>query len=175
MSYRLKDVPSYEETRKMLERVPSLEYRALFCLMYACGARVGETVQIRNQDCNAEDFQGKTVFLVKIFTEKNPKQKNRICPINCVKEFWLVKPIVDFLEHKGGVLFPYSTRWVNMLSHKLFGFNPHNLRHFRVTHLLADGWPEGKVIQYFGWSNSKPVQIYSHLRWKDLLTQVVGS
>lgn len=174
MSYKLKDFPTYEQIKGMIERVQGLQHRALFCIMYGTGCRVGELVKIRAQDCTLEEINGQTVFLVKIFTEKNPRQKTRICPINCVKEYWIVKPIADYVGGmEKGLLFDYSTRWVNMLSHKLFAFNPHNFRHFRFTH-FGTKIPKPIAKQFFGWATDQPMQIYDHLGWRDTIPYILG-
>lgn len=174
MSYKLKDFPTYEQIKAMIENVQGLQYRALFSIMYGTGCRVGELVQIRAQDCYLEDVKGQTVFLVKIFTEKNRKQKMRICPINCEKEYWIVKPIADYIgSREKGLLFDYSTRWVNMLCHKLFGWNPHNLRHARYTH-FGTKLPKPIAKQFFGWASDKPMETYDHLKWEDTIPYILA-
>lgn len=174
MSYKIKDFPTYEQIKGMIQRVQGLQHRALFCLMYGTGCRVGELVKIRAQDCYLQEVQGKKVLLIKIFTEKNPKQKTRVCPINCEKENWIVTPIADYIGDKEkGLLFDYSTRWVNNLSNKAFGFGPHNFRHIRYTH-FGTKLPKPIAKQFFGWASDKPMEVYDHLKWEDTIPYILA-
>jgi integrase len=168
------DLPNYDETKTMIQRLTGLEYKALFSLFYATGCRVGEINQIKQKHCSFEEIEGKEVFLIKIFTEKNKIQRIRICPINPVKEDWLVDAIERHcsLKPPEKLLFSYSTRWINKLSHQKFGFNPHRFRHIRATHLMRDGWTNSQLKQFFGWASDKPLNVYSHLNWQDLIPKV---
>lgn len=170
------DLPSYAEMQAFFQRLMGIEHRALFSLFYATGCRVGEINQIKQKHCSFEQIEDKEVFLIKIFTEKNKIQKVRICPINPIKENWLVDGIDKYCSLKipEQLLFNYTTRWINKLTHKTFGFNPHRFRHIRATHLMRDGWTNSQLKQFFGWSSDKPLNVYGHMNWKDLIPVIMG-
>lgn len=55
-----------------------------------------------------------------------------------------------------------------------FSLYPHYLRHCRLTHMAQIyGFDEMKLMQFAGWSSTKPAAIYVHYNWIDLAKWMV--
>ncbi len=165
-----------EEIEKLLNFKPNtaLEYRnkAMIELMYACGLRVSEMVNLEINDINLTDNY------VRIFGKG---KKERIVPIadvttNILKEYLTI--------YRNGLLKGYLTDKVFISSYgkgitrqgffKILkeiakergiekNFSPHTLRHSFATHLLEHGADLRSIGEMLGHENIKTTQIYTHL------------
>lgn len=165
-----------EEIEKLLDFKPNtaLEYRnkAMIELMYACGLRVSEMVNLEINDINLTDNY------VRIFGKGN---KERIVPMadvttNILKEYLNL--------YRNSLLKGYLTDKVFISSYgkgitrqgffKILkeiakergiekNFSPHTLRHSFATHLLEHGADLRSIGEMLGHENIKTTQIYTHL------------
>lgn len=165
-----------EEIEKLLNFKPNtaLEYRnkAMIELMYACGLRVSEMVNLEINDINLTDNY------VRIFGKG---KKERIVPIadvttNILKEYLTI--------YRNSLLKGYLTDKVFISSYgkgitrqgffKILkeiakergiekNFSPHTLRHSFATHLLEHGADLRSIGEMLGHENIKTTQIYTHL------------
>ena len=165
-----------EEIEKLLNFKPNtaLEHRnkSMIELMYACGLRVSELVNLEVNDINLTDNY------VRIFGKG---KKERIVPMadittNILKEYITV--------YRGALLKGYLTDKVFISSYgkgitrqgffKILkeiakergiekNFSPHTLRHSFATHLLEHGADLRSIGEMLGHENIKTTQIYTHL------------
>ncbi len=145
--------------------------RMLFTLMYACGLRVSEAVQLTWSQI---DMQERLVFI------RGKGKKERIVPFykGLEKElqtyrlrYWETvvsneQPYV-FLNQRGK---PMSTRGVQYIMQKHadeigmhMNVHPHMLRHSFATHLLDNGADIRIVQELLGHSSLSTTQIYTHI------------
>lgn len=155
---------------------------ALFELLYGCGLRVSELVELEIPNIRSD---------ADLLTIKGKGNKERIVPINPSAKEALMDYIETsrkvllsksnsgtrkvFLNHRGN---PLTTRGVadilnRMIEHAsgVTKITPHMLRHSFATHLLNHGADIRSVQALLGHENLSTTQIYTHVS-KEKLKQV---
>lgn len=166
--------------------------RALFYTLYLSACRVTEALHLKSGDI--EDREDHIVFhLVNL---KNRNRKFKDVPVPKGLSVWEDKMIKVVLEHQdnivpGAKLFPFSR---HVAYHRLYDhifyhtraydprtgeykiiekpFNPHLLRHARLTHLVTlygFGAHVPELKNLAGWSNLIPAEAYIHLDTRSVL------
>lgn len=166
---------TYEETVARLLAIPRSRERALFCLMYLTGARVSELNKVRHKDISEEEIDGKVFVLVTLFTEKNKLQKERIVPIYIEQEKTLLDAVTTYTAYsKCEFLFGHNRTTIFKWCKKYLGFNPHRLRHLRLTHLVTEkNFTEHSLTHFAGWSDPRPSKAYVHLDYRDMARKML--
>jgi len=166
-------IASEEEIDRLLNSIPitdplSLRDWAMFELIYSCGLRVSEVIQIQ-----LADYQGDSLTVL------GKRGKMRVIPVGDVAQkkvsFYLRKarPFLSpkknqtlFLGRRGNAL----TR--QAVSKRLEGYaiqaglpfiHVHSLRHCFATHLLRGGADLRIVQELLGHSDIQTTQIYTHV------------
>jgi len=162
--------------------------RALFCLLYLTGARIGEVARrLKKKDFEAIKLRDSQFLVVDVYTEKNRKHPNRRVPISMEREKDLIKYVLEYLERlkDEDVLFPFTIqrawqivskiliKYKKVSKNKFLNAN-HFLRHCRLTHLVINyDFTDQDLVKYCGWTNSIPATTYSHLRFKDIARKML--
>jgi integrase/recombinase XerD len=149
-----------------------LRDRAMLELLYACGLRVSELVNLDMSQLNL------SAGVVKVFGKGS---KERLVPIGEVAQNWLQKYIKQARPQllkvaASGVLFPSNrgqhmtrqTFWYRIKQHGLTAgiqkpLSPHVLRHAFATHLLNHGADLRVIQMLLGHSDLSTTQIYTHV------------
>ena len=176
MEKRLPKFLSMDEVTKLIESVNgdfkySIRDKAILELLYGCGLRVSELLNLRKED----------VFLREDFIRvKGKGSKERIIPLGNEAKKALIKYITEerpTLDKKKSS-FLFLTRRGNKLSRmglwKRFqqylvksgiakNCTPHTLRHSFATHLLQRGASLRTVQLLLGHSDISTTQIYTHV------------
>ncbi|MEG0468599.1 tyrosine recombinase XerC [Amedibacillus sp. YH-ame10] len=155
-----------------LDEMEGLRNRALFELMYACGLRVSEVVNLQLQDI---DFHDQILRVV------GKGDKQRLVPfyhtagnlvlqyIDHVRGVWVKQESHSyvFVNTRGTQL---TTRGVQYLMDKAaqecnlhVHIHPHMFRHSFATHLLDNGADLRVVQELLGHSSLSTTQIYVHV------------
>jgi len=175
---KLPDVLSYEEIRGLLEVIKpedfyTLRDRALFELLYACGLRVSEIINLTRK--NIYEDQG----IVRIMGKG---RKERLVPVGEVALYWVRRYEHDarphfavpgktkdgvFLNNRGTTLSRMGV-WRKLQEYvKMAGIekkvSPHTFRHSFATHLLEGGADLRAVQEMLGHADISTTQIYTHL------------
>ncbi len=155
-----------------LQKDAGIRDRALFELMYACGLRVSEVVNLKLQDI---DFQDQIVRIL------GKGEKERIVPFYDIAKEMLVKYIREtrpkwmgkekhdfvFINQRGkpltsrGVQYRMQEACKNCDLH--IHVHPHMFRHSFATHLLDNGADLRVVQELLGHSSLSTTQIYVHV------------
>ncbi len=176
ISKKLPNTLNEEEINKLLDFKPNdaKQYRnkAMIELMYACGLRVSELVNLEINDVNLKDNY------VRVFGKG---KKERIVPMASVTTSILDEYINVY---RSSLLKGYLTDKVFISSYgkgitrqgffKILksiakengikkDFSPHTLRHSFATHLLEHGADLRSISEMLGHENIKTTQIYTHL------------
>ncbi len=170
---------SYAQVKKALE-ISNPRDRAIMEVLYSCGLRTSELVNLRISDIDLNRDEVKV---------KGKGNKQRIVPVgkpakNAILNYLKVRHNPDkhkavgsdvpelFLNYRGGSL---STRSVQNIVRKYLvklaratGTNPHILRHSFATHLLENGADLRAVQELLGHASLSTVQIYTHMTSKRL-------
>lgn len=170
---------SYAQVEKAME-ISNPRDRAIMEVLYSCGLRASELVNLRISDIDLNRDEVKV---------KGKGNKQRIVPIgkpakDAILNYLKVRHNPDkhktvgsdvpelFLNYRGGSL---STRSVQNIVRKYLvklaqatGTNPHILRHSFATHLLENGADLRAVQELLGHASLSTVQIYTHMTSKRL-------
>ena len=168
----LPNVLSKAEVKMILEAHVNLKHKMMLCLIYSCGLRRGELLNLKLQDIDSKRN------LIFIYQAKG--KKDRIAPLSpkilemlrtyyagYKPSIWLFeghnkgeqyseKSIQSVLKNavsKAGIQKPVSLHW---------------LRHSYATHLLESGTDLRYIQELLGHRSSKTTEIYTHVSTKSL-------
>ena len=146
---------------------------ALFELIYSCGLRVSEVV-------NLELINYQKDFLI----VRGKREKMRYVPIGDVAKeklnYYLNNARLELVKNKTQIIFlgrrgkkltrqAINKRLENYCAKTGIYIHVHTLRHCFATHLLKGGADLRIVQELLGHSDIKTTQIYTHLDNKDLI------
>ncbi len=150
-----------------------LRDKAILELMYACGLRVSELINIRKRDL---------IFDAEIIRVFGKGSKERIVPIGSSAIRWIEEYITKsrpfllargstddilFLNVRGGKLsrmgiWKIVDKYVKLAGIEL-NIHPHTFRHSFATHLLEGGADLRAVQEMLGHADISTTQIYTHI------------
>jgi integrase/recombinase XerD len=184
-SRRLPHVLSRDEVTKLLEQPkgtePSaLRDRALLELMYACGLRASEAIDLETTDLDLD---------AGVLRARGKGSKERLVPVGSAAARAVTiylsrgrpKLVGDrlesrlFVNHRGGGLTRQGLYKIVQRHAATAGLadamSPHTLRHTFATHLLAGGCDLRSLQEMLGHADIATTQLYTHLsaeRLKDV-------
>ena len=163
---KLPEVLSIGEVKQLLGTITNLKHKTLLCLLYACGLRIGETLNIKVNDLNLD--RGFTHI------RSGKGRKDRYVPIPKQLRVLLIKYLEAyrpteylFVGARGGKYSPVSARQV--LRRALYqndidkNITLHTLRHSHATHLLENGTDIRYIQELLGHNSPKTTMIYTHV------------
>ncbi|MFN4910487.1 MAG: site-specific tyrosine recombinase/integron integrase [Flavobacteriales bacterium] len=169
---RLPNVLSKQEIKAILEAPTNLKHRAMLSLIYACGLRRSELLNLTLKDVLSDRNL--------LFIRQSKGKKDRVVPIS--------NKIIDMLREYFKAYRPkiwlfegqytgeqYSERSLQLVLkqalQKAGNKKPvslHWLRHSYATHLLESGTDLRYIQELLGHSSSKTTEIYTHVSTKNL-------
>ena len=170
--FKLPNVLSKEEVKRILEALINLKHRAMLSTIYACGLRSGELLKLKPADIDSE----RGLLIIRQAKGK----KDRIVPlpfaiIGLLREYYkLYKPKVWLFEgiRKGEQYDERSLQEVLKKAILLVRIKKpvtlHWLRHSYATHLHETGVDILFIQQLLGHKSTKTTQIYTHVSKKSL-------
>ncbi len=169
---KLPNVLSKDEVRQIIDTPTNLKHRVMLSLIYACGLRRGELLNLQNTDIDSK--RGLLII-------RNAKgRKDRVVPIS-IKLIELLrmyykhyKPKVWLFEgqHSGTRYSEQSLQ--SVLKQTLLRTNIrkpvtlHWLRHSYATHLLEAGTDLRYIQELLGHQSSRTTEIYTHVSTQSL-------
>ncbi len=169
---RLPTVLTKEEVKKMLDSVDTRKSKLMISLIYACGMRVSEIINLKIKDLNFEERIGNILqakgkkdrvfnlpnFLFNNLKKQVTKQKERN------QEFLFSGP-------KGRLSSRNIQKIVSNVAKKAGikkDVHCHTLRHSFATHLLENNVDIRKIQELLGHSDLSTTQIYTHISREEL-------
>ena len=170
--YKLPNVLSKEEVKLIIEAPINLKHRAMLSLIYACGLRRGELLNLKPLDIDSK----RMLLLI-----KNAKgRRDRIAPLSpkiveMLREYYkLYRPKIWLFEGQNAGE-KYSERSIQKVlkqAVKKAGIKKpvtlHWLRHSYATHLLENGTDLRYIQELLGHKSSKTTEIYTHVSTKSI-------
>jgi len=169
---KLPNVLSKDEVKAILETPKNIKHKAMLSLIYACGLRRSELLNLTLKDIHSE----RNLLLIKQAKGK----KDRVVPISAklialLRDYYKAwKPITWLFEGQ----IPntkYSEKSLeNVLKQSLAKTNItkkvslHWLRHSYATHLLESGTDLRYIQELLGHSSSRTTEIYTHVSTKNI-------
>ena len=169
---RLPNVLSKNEVKSILEAPTNLKHRAMLSLIYACGLRRSELLNLTLKDILSDRNL--------LFIRQSKGKKDRMVPISLkiiemLREYYKAyKPKTWLFEGQ----FP-NTKYSEMSLAKVLkqsmlkakvnkNVSLHWLRHSYATHLLESGTDLRYIQELLGHSSSRTTEIYTHVSTRNL-------
>ena len=171
-SRTLPSVLSQEEVLRIIQYTQNIKHRAILTLLYSCGLRIGELINLKLADFHVERKQ--------LIVKKGKGRKDRYVSLAdsflplLSNYYHSYKPTIYFVEgQNGGKYSAESIRSFLRKSCKKAGIRklvtPHTLRHSYATHLLENGVDLRYIQTLLGHSKPETTMIYTHVQRKDLM------
>lgn len=164
--HKLPDVLSKNEIKAMLGALSNIKHKAIVALIYSCGLRLSECINLRIRDIDSERMQ------IKIVQSKGAK--DRYAPLSekmlfLLREYWKKYKPKEYLFN-GQNNPKYSAKSIQIIVKKsakdagiLKNVTPHTLRHSFATHLLEQGTDIRIIQEILGHKDIRTTQIYTHI------------
>ena len=165
-SQRLPEVLSLEEVKEILHGSKNLKHKTLLCLLYSCGLRIGEAL---NLQLNALDLERKLLHV-----KAGKGKKDRYIPLSATMIILLHRYYKSYTPKEylfegqyGGSYSAVSARQVlkRILAQTKIKKHVtlHTLRHSYATHLLENGTDLRFIQELLGHNSPKTTMIYTHV------------
>ncbi|MEH6538359.1 MAG: site-specific tyrosine recombinase/integron integrase [Psychroserpens sp.] len=165
-------VLSQQEIIRLLQKTSNLKHRTIIALLYSCGLRISELLNLHISDIDANRRQ------LHVRNSKGRKDRyvglaDSFIPLfsNYMQTY---EPQLYFVENNNQL--PYSAESVRAFlkrNCKKAGITkrvtPHTLRHSYATHMLENGVNIRYIQTLLGHSRPETTMIYTHIRRQDLL------
>jgi integrase/recombinase XerD len=169
---RLPNVLSKEEVKSILDAPTNLKHRAMLSLIYACGLRRSELLNLTLKDIHSD----RKLLLVR----QSKGKKDRVVPLSekliaMLREYYKAYKPTNWLFEGQIANTPYSemsiAKVLKQSIEKVGITKPvslHWLRHSYATHLLESGTDLRYIQELLGHSSSRTTEIYTHVSTKNL-------
>lgn len=156
------DILTQEEISKLINETYNIKHRLIIRLLYGCGLRVSELVNLKKEDINFNEE------LIHVELAKGKKDRFVKIPESIKKDLEnyidLTKSDLVFESARGGKLTTATIQKIIKNSAKKARIKkevyPHLLRHSFATHLLEQGTDLRLIQKLLGHSDIKTTQIY---------------
>ena len=171
-SRQLPSVLSQEEVLSIIQSTQNLKHRAIIALLYSCGLRISELINMKLADFHIERKQ--------LIVKNGKGRKDRYVSLAdsflplLSNYYTSYKPKIYFVEGQNGG--KYSAESVRQFLKKNClkaqikkNVTPHTLRHSYATHLLENGVDIRYIQSLLGHAKPETTMIYTHVKRKDLM------
>ncbi|NMB83555.1 MAG: tyrosine-type recombinase/integrase [Ignavibacteria bacterium] len=171
---KLPDVLSIEEIKQVIDCIENLKHKTIISLIYSCGLRISECVNIKISDIDSKRM------MIKIAESKG--NKDRYVPISnkmlsLLREYYKQYRPKEFL-FEGQVQKYYSVRSIQSILKSALAktkikksISVHSLRHSYATHLLEQGTDISIIQKLLGHKDIKTTLLYTQIS-KTQLTKI---
>jgi integrase/recombinase XerD len=169
---RIPEVLSKDEVRNLLENIENPKTRLMLSIIYACGFRVSELVNLKVSDLDFSQNIG--------HVRMGKGRKDRVFNIPLQLKKAMEKQVQQQQEAKQPYLFSSTNEKMSERNlQKLIkraaeksgikkDIHPHTLRHSFATHLLENNVDIRKIQELLGHADLSTTQIYTHVSTEEL-------
>ena len=170
--YRLPNVLSKDEVKKLLNSLTNEKHRLMLSIIYACGLRRSELLQLKLEDVE----RGRKLLHIreaKGFKDRLvPVSDKTIEMIDCYLSRYKPEKYLFEGQWSGEMYSATSLERVFIHACEMAGIKKkitlHSLRHSYATHLLESGTDLRFIQELLGHKSSKTTQIYTHVTTKSI-------
>jgi integrase/recombinase XerD len=169
--YKLPEILSVEEMTSLIKYPKNVKHQAIICLLYGCGLRVGELINLKLTDIDSSRM------VINIREAKGNKDRQVMLDdglLTILREHYQKEKNPVYL-FGGQFKNQYSERSVNeMLKYWATKagikkkIHAHLLRHSFATHLLEAGTDMSIIQKLLGHNNIKTTEIYAKISTKTI-------
>lgn len=171
---KLPDVLSIEEIKQVIDGIENLKHKTIISLIYSCGLRISECVNIKISDIDSKRM------MIKIVESKG--NKDRYVPLSnkmllLLREYYKEYKPKEFL-FEGQFKKFYSARSIQTILKSALAktkirksISVHSLRHSYATHLLEQGTDIAIIQKLLGHKDIKTTLLYTQIG-KTQLTKI---
>ena len=168
----LPNVLSKEEVKKILEANSNLKHKAMLSMIYSCGLRRSELLNLKFSDIDSK----RNIVIIR----QSKGRKDRITPLSAkildlLRGYYKEYSPKTYLFEGQEKNTQYSARSLEEVlkkSVRLASINKpvtlHWLRHSYATHLLESGTDLRYIQELLGHNSSKTTEIYTHVSTKNI-------
>lgn len=168
----LPNVLSKEEVRRILEVKGNLKHRTMLSLIYACGLRRSELLNLKPDDVASQ----RKLLIIR----QGKGRKDRVVPISdkiirMLREYYKAYQPERWLFEGQKPGTPYSPKSLSSVLKQAVdkagikkNVTLHWLRHSYATHLLESGTDLRYIQELLGHKSSRTTEIYTHVSTKSL-------
>lgn len=166
VEYSLPKYLSKEEILKMIELTENLKHKSMISLLYGCGLRVSELINLKITDIDSKSER------ITIIQAKGKKDRYVMLPksvLPLLREYFKKNSPKIYL-FEGGSNEKYSSRSVQKVVKQAATkakvqkpATPHILRHSFATHLIENGTDIRYIQELLGHKSVITTQIYTHV------------
>lgn len=172
---KLPEILSQTEITTLLSSVKNLKHKTIITLLYHCGLRINELLNIQIKDINGTNRT--------LHVKYSKGAKHRMVPFSLdvlllLRKYFKQYQPKNYLFNGQNTL-KYTASSVRKFLHKevsklhiLKNITPHCLRHSRATHLLNNGVDIKMVKDFLGHFKIETTERYLHLTVQDLQNQI---
>lgn len=171
-SKRLPEVLSQAEILDLIRFTTNLKHRAIIAMLYSCGLRVSELINLKLTHINIDRRQvliknskGRKDRYVGLSERFLPLLKNYLVSYNPSTYLIEGKPNQTYTAGSVRKLIAKSCQKAKIYKK----VTPHTLRHSYATHLLEQGVDLRYIQELLGHARPETTMIYTHIARKDLL------
>jgi len=163
---KLPDVLSIEEIKLVIDSIENLKHRTSISLIYSCGLRISECVNIKVSDIDSKRM------MIKVVQSKG--KKDRYVPLSgkmllLLREYYKGYKPKEYL-FEGQTEKYYSTRSIQSILKSAISktkikkkISVHSLRHSYATHLLEQGTDISLIQKLLGHKDIKTTLLYTQI------------
>lgn len=164
--YHLPVVLSLEEVEKLLNGTTNLKHRTMLTVIYSCGLRMGELIDLRIRDIDSKRMV--------IHIKKAKGKKDRVVPLSestldILRSYYMEYKPKEYLFN-GESSMQYSRSSLQSVFRQAVHrariqkrCTLHTLRHSYATHLLEAGVNLRYIQELLGHNSPKTTMIYTHV------------
>ncbi|MEM3074827.1 MAG: tyrosine-type recombinase/integrase [Candidatus Pacearchaeota archaeon] len=162
---KLPEILAKDEIKKMIDSTENIKHKLILKVIYGCGLRVSEVVNLKKEDINFQEC------LIHIKLSKGRKDRFVAIPLSLKQELnsycILNESDILFPSLRGGKLTTATIQAIVENAAKKTNIQkrvyPHLLRHSFATHLLENGTDLRIIQKLLGHSDIKTTQIYTQI------------
>lgn len=164
-NHTIPEILTIEEIKKLIESTSNIKHKLIIKLLYGCGLRVSEIVNLKKLDINFKEE------LVHLRLAKGKKDRFVKIPSSIKEELnnymKTIESEILFPSNREGRLTKDTIQKIVQNAAKKSGIKkrvyPHLLRHSFATHLLENGTDLRIIQKLLGHSDIKTTQIYTQI------------
>lgn len=179
-------IPTHEQMTQTILNGASERGRLLACALYLSAGRISEVVSLKGNNIELTQHRYfhpvtyamslRDLLIFKNMQNKKHRRRHyKDIPVIVDKNKELVEYLINNIDTGNEYpIFPFTRRLAQMIIKKDFGFNPHYVRHVRLTNLVRTSRISAiELMKIAGWSSTSEADRYLELGYEDVVKKLI--